>query len=121
MASEKPGRGAGHGDRREDDRRAPNSSGRDREHHDAEALRQMVIDAVTEKVDAGLRAKLDAKATHGGPFAPVARDVLDLWTRQPPGSRRARFTRDEIAHAALRIADEEGFEALSMRRLALAL
>jgi AcrR family transcriptional regulator len=89
-----------------------------------DALRNYVIDAVTEKVTTGLRATLDAKAADTGALdrlAPVARDVLDLWTREPPGTRRARFTRDEIARAALEIADHEGFEALSMRRLALAL
>ena len=46
---------------------------------------------------------------------------LDLWTRPEPGARRPRFTRDEIARAAVHIADTEGFEALSMRRLAQAL
>ena len=35
-----------------------------------------------------------------------------------PGARRPRFTRDEIAAAAMRIADAEGFDAVSMRRLA---
>ncbi len=43
---------------------------------------------------------------------------FDLWTRPAPGSRKPRFSRDEIARAALRIADTEGFDALSMRRLA---
>jgi AcrR family transcriptional regulator len=41
-----------------------------------------------------------------------------IWTRPEPGARRPRFTRDEIAAAALSIADREGFEAVSMRRLA---
>lgn len=35
--------------------------------------------------------------------------------------RKPRFTREQIAKAALKIADTEGFEALSMRRLADAL
>ncbi len=42
----------------------------------------------------------------------------DVWTRPEPGARRTKFSRDEIAAAALKIADEEGFDALSMRRLA---
>ena len=42
----------------------------------------------------------------------------DVWTRPEPGARRTKFTRDEIAAAAVKIADEEGFDALSMRRLA---
>ncbi len=117
MASEKGGR-------------SPKGRGDRRPAHDevGDALRQYVVDAVTEKVTAGLRAKaakLDGSATRHqqtiNRLAPVARDVLDLWTRQPPGARRARFTREEIAQAALRIADAEGFDALSMRRLAVAL
>jgi AcrR family transcriptional regulator len=35
-----------------------------------------------------------------------------------PTPRRPRFTRDDITAAAVRIADSEGFDALSMRRLA---
>ena len=45
-------------------------------------------------------------------------EVLDVWTRTEPGSRRPRFTREEIATTAIRIADEEGFDAVSMRRIA---
>jgi AcrR family transcriptional regulator len=44
--------------------------------------------------------------------------VLDVWTREEPRGRRPRFTRDDIAAAAVRIADEEGFSAVSMRHLA---
>jgi AcrR family transcriptional regulator len=47
--------------------------------------------------------------------------AAELWTRPEPASRRPRFTRDEIAAAAMRIADDEGFDALSMRRLAVEL
>jgi len=43
---------------------------------------------------------------------------LEVWTRPEPGRRRPRYTRDELAAAAIRIADAEGFEELSMRRLA---
>ena len=50
----------------------------------------------------------------------VAEEIsaIDLWTRPVPGARRPRFTRDDIAQAAIRIADSEGFEAVSMRRIA---
>ena len=41
-----------------------------------------------------------------------------IWTQPAPGSRRPRFTREQIAEVAIRIADEEGFDALSMRRIA---
>src|SRR3954470_19180547 len=44
--------------------------------------------------------------------------ALDLWTRPSPSTRRPRFTRDEIASTAIRIADTEGFAAVSMRRIA---
>jgi AcrR family transcriptional regulator len=50
------------------------------------------------------------------PRRPV--QAIDLWTREPPGSRKPRFTLDQIAEAAMRIADTEGVDALSMRRLA---
>jgi len=41
-----------------------------------------------------------------------------IWTRPEPGSRRAAYTREDIARTALAIADAEGFEAVSMRRVA---
>jgi AcrR family transcriptional regulator len=43
---------------------------------------------------------------------------LDVWLRTEPGARRPRFTRDDLTAAAVRIADAEGFEAVSMRRIA---
>ena len=45
-------------------------------------------------------------------------DPLEVWTRQTADARRPRFTRDDIAAAAIRIADAEGLDAVSMRRLA---
>lgn len=42
----------------------------------------------------------------------------DLWTRVDAPRRQPRFDREEIAGVALRLADAEGFDALSMRRLA---
>lgn len=41
-----------------------------------------------------------------------------MWTRQRPGPRRPRHSLDDIAAAALRVADTEGIEAVSMRRIA---
>jgi AcrR family transcriptional regulator len=49
---------------------------------------------------------------------PEVAQAMDLWTRQPPGSRKPRYTLDQIAEAGMRIADTEGVDALSMRRLA---
>jgi AcrR family transcriptional regulator len=48
----------------------------------------------------------------------TADDELPIWVRPEPGTRRPRFTRDQLAAAALRIADTEGFDAVSMRRVA---
>ncbi|MEY2583422.1 MAG: hypothetical protein QOE09_3271 [Ilumatobacteraceae bacterium] len=45
-------------------------------------------------------------------------ETIDVWTRSHGSSRKPRFNRDDIAAAAIRIADSEGFAAVSMRRLA---
>jgi AcrR family transcriptional regulator len=45
----------------------------------------------------------------------------EIWTRIESAGRRPRFSRDQLAEAALHIADSEGFDALSMRRLAIEL
>ena len=44
-----------------------------------------------------------------------------IWTRPEPAARSLRFSRQQIAAAALEIADAEGFEAVSMRRIARSL
>jgi AcrR family transcriptional regulator len=41
-----------------------------------------------------------------------------IWFRQEPVSRRSSHTRADIARAAMAIADSEGFDAVSMRRVA---
>jgi AcrR family transcriptional regulator len=41
-----------------------------------------------------------------------------VWARPEPAGRRPRFSREQIASAALAIADAEGFAAVSMRRVA---
>lgn len=41
-----------------------------------------------------------------------------IWSRPEPGARRPRFSREKIAAVALEIADTDGFEAVSMRRIA---
>lgn len=43
---------------------------------------------------------------------------LPIWAVAAPGARKPRFTREQIAKTAVRIADSDGFEALSMRRVA---
>ena len=41
-----------------------------------------------------------------------------IWSRPEPGSRKPRLSREEIAAVALALADAEGLEAVSMRRVA---
>jgi AcrR family transcriptional regulator len=41
-----------------------------------------------------------------------------IWARPEPAARSLRFSRQQIAAAALEIADAEGFDAVSMRRIA---
>jgi AcrR family transcriptional regulator len=47
--------------------------------------------------------------------------AASLWARPEPGTRQSRFSRSQIAAAAVAIADADGFEAVSMRRIAAAL
>jgi AcrR family transcriptional regulator len=46
------------------------------------------------------------------------RPPAPIWSRPAPGTRRPRFSREQIATVALAIADKEGFAAVSMRRIA---
>jgi AcrR family transcriptional regulator len=41
-----------------------------------------------------------------------------IWARPGPGERKPAYTRDQIAQAAMRIADAEGTDAVTMRRVA---
>jgi len=45
-------------------------------------------------------------------------ESVELWMRDEPGQRQARFSRSELAQMAIRIVDADGLEGLSMRRLA---
>jgi AcrR family transcriptional regulator len=45
-------------------------------------------------------------------------DAAPIWTRPAPGERKPAHSRERIGAAALKIADEEGFEAVTMRRVA---
>lgn len=90
----------------------------------SDVVRQFVIDKATEKINAKISkgaTKVAAKtAKHVDTLERLAAhlETIDVWTRTDRGSRRPRFNRDNIAAAAIRIADAEGFEAVSMRRLA---
>ncbi len=90
----------------------------------SEAVRQYVLDQATEKINAKLAKSADQVAAksmkHVEALDRLAAhlETLDVWTRTERGVRKPRFNRDDIAAAAIRIADAEGFEAVSMRRLA---
>jgi AcrR family transcriptional regulator len=45
-------------------------------------------------------------------------DARSVWTRPAPGERKPSWSREQIVAKALEIADAEGFEAVSMRRIA---
>jgi AcrR family transcriptional regulator len=103
---------------------AGNAGATDADSQLSDALRQFVVDTVTEKIAEKAAKQADKFATKAARHAEhldrlTARlDALDVWTRIEPGRRRTRFTRAEIAAVALDIADAEGLEAVSMRRIA---
>jgi AcrR family transcriptional regulator len=75
-------------------------------------------DRVGEKV-----ARAIDRAERAGREAAPDRDASAevepmVWFRQEPVSRRPAHTRADIARAAVAIADSEGFDAVSMRRVA---
>jgi AcrR family transcriptional regulator len=79
-------------------------------------------DRAGEKVARAIeRAEREGRAGGGGPGGQprVADDDEPLiWFRQEPASRKPAHTRADIARAALEIADTQGFDAVSMRRVA---
>ena len=84
-----------------------------------EALRELVLEKLSQKA-----ARYD-RSTPKGRIKAEAMDAiaeelgaLDVWTRVPPNARSPKLTRERLAAAAVRLADAEGIEALSMRRLA---
>lgn len=48
----------------------------------------------------------------------AAEDLTLIWLRPEPSGRRPRYTRAEIARAGIGIADAEGFDAVTMKRIA---
>jgi AcrR family transcriptional regulator len=92
-------------------------------------LRALIAEVVTEKLDEKLGERRAAQRASGTARSALKAEVLErintkvtgaleVWTRQEPGARRPGLGRDEIAAAAVRIADAEGVAALSMRRIA---
>ena len=87
------------------------------------ALRDLVAEKVAEKLteQATKYDRISAKATRRAEAIERATShlgALDVWTRIEPAARRPRFTRDDITNVAIRIADREGIDAVSMRRIA---
>jgi len=58
------------------------------------------------------------RANEGGGRSAVEEAEPLIWFREEPASRRPAHTRADIARAALEIADTEGIDALSMRKVA---
>jgi AcrR family transcriptional regulator len=70
-----------------------------------------------ERAEEKVARAIDRVERAGGAPAGDAVEPL-VWFREEPAPRRASHTRADIARAALEIADSEGFEAVSMRRVA---
>jgi AcrR family transcriptional regulator len=78
---------------------------------------ERVADAEDKAAEKAARAL--EKAAQGIGDAPLADGAeAMIWFRQEPTSRRPAHTRTDIARAAMEIADSEGFDAVSMRRVA---
>ncbi len=92
-----------------------------------DAVRQMIVDAtkeaVTEKLNTKIAGLADKAAKHIDGHADSFRvahspDLLEVWTRSAAGKRQPKLSRTNIARTAIAIADDEGFDAVSMRRIA---
>ncbi len=78
---------------------------------------ERVADAEDRAGEKVARALEQAERAGGVVAEPEAAEPM-IWFRQEPASRRPAHTRADIARAALEIADSEGFEAVSMRKVA---
>lgn len=110
---------------------ATGNSGRSRHRHDdvagmvarkvEEKVEQKIEDKqrrVAEKIDEKQRRVVEKIEQHADKLERLAPVAYGIWTRERPGTRRPRHSLDQIADAALHVADTEGVDALSMRRLA---
>jgi hypothetical protein len=71
------------------------------------------VERATERAERGLeraREQIEQRRDQAG-------EAL-IWFRDEPAARRPSHSRAEIARAAIEIADADGFEAVSMRRVA---
>ena len=48
----------------------------------------------------------------------IGTDSRPIWAVPQPAERKPRYTREQIAGTALRVADQEGFHAVTMKRIA---
>jgi AcrR family transcriptional regulator len=77
-----------------------------------------VVDA-EDRASAKVAEALERAERAGGADASSPREVEPMvWFREEPTSRRPAHTRADIARAALEIADADGYDAVSMRRVA---
>ena len=90
----------------------------------ADVVRQFVLDTAADKIHSKIAKQADKVAAKTAKHAETLDrlaahlETIDVWTRTDRANRKPRFNRGDIAAAAIRIADAEGFEAVSMRRLA---
>jgi AcrR family transcriptional regulator len=78
----------------------------------ARAARTARLAALPSEARTSARSGSDQRGGH------TTTSSFDVWSRTASGSRKPRFTREDIAATAVRVADAEGLEAISMRRLA---
>jgi AcrR family transcriptional regulator len=90
----------------------------------AEALRDRIVDHAHEVISRQVDKQADkvvAKATkHLAKIETISGYLgpADVWMRGATTTRKPRLSCDDLAVAGMRIADTEGLEALTMRRLA---
>ncbi|HET7446148.1 MAG TPA: TetR/AcrR family transcriptional regulator [Solirubrobacterales bacterium] len=86
------------------------------------ARAQERMDRAQERMDAEFRRAQDQMDRAQGKVDQAHEEVSAarplIWMREEPSSRRPTHTRADIAAAAIEIADAEGFDAVSMRRVA---
>jgi AcrR family transcriptional regulator len=66
----------------------------------------------------GVSTDRDAKRSRGRGRHRPDQPLEPIWARSEPRGRRAPRSREDVAEAAIAVADTEGFEAVSMRRVA---
>lgn len=88
--------------------------------HTTELVNQIVAKQVAKQVAKHAEKVVVKASKHVDSLDRLAEhlDTIEVWTRHGGKGRKPRLSRADIAAAAIRIADSEGFEALSMRRLA---